>query len=226
MNRQALLRIWRDPVWSKIISVVLLGLITILYNLIISIFSKTNFKFEFYRFWTIKIELWLVAVIGLLTITSFWTISYSLKKRPYKYDSTTLELDRNLFNNIRNEVLPQDIILEVKQSSFAGNDFPGNLLFKVLEILSTEKRADFHFFNPVLDKSKTKLIEEVEKFEEITRQYIFGATGTTMLGIPKEWVHEQPERFKEAVSKIYDQEIILLNSYDKFIRLGRQILKV
>ena len=47
-----------------------------------------------------------------------------------------------------------------------------------------------------------------------------------MLGIPREWVHKQPERFKEATQKVYEQEKILVSIYDGFINQGRRVLKV
>jgi hypothetical protein len=219
-------RVWRDPVWSKVIAVGIIAVISFVYNLLASHFNSTNLRTEIIRFWTSRIYLWQAALLILAALSTSWLGSYLARKKAYKYDSETLELDRGLFLKIRNEILPQDLIFAVKQSSFAENDFPADLLFKVLNIIEEEKKSDFHFFHPALERMKEQLVLEVGEFGKVTGEYIFGAKGQKMLGIPREWVHDQPERFKEAVKKVYDQEIAMIQAYDQFIRFGRLILKV
>ncbi|NLR58850.1 hypothetical protein HGH93_12105 [Chitinophaga polysaccharea] len=225
--KQIVSKIWKDPVWSKVISVGILGLITLLYNYITSLFKGSDFKIEFIKFWTFNIELWEVALLLIFLFALYWFISVIRKSRPYKYDPETLELDRQLFQKIRTEILPQDTIHQVKQRGFADGDFPMDLLFKVFEILDEDKKADFHFFNPRLNEKKNKLLIEIQGLRSITQECIFGVRGQkNMLGIPREWVHEQPERFRQAVNDIAKHEKIMLEAYDSFIREGRQILKV
>lgn len=226
MSNNLFLKIWKDPVWSKVISVSIIALITLVYNLLASYLNKTDLTTQLIKFWTFKIYLWHVALFLLFVFSTSWTISYFKRKIHFKYEPETLELDRSLFNRIRNEVLPQDTIFEIKQSSFAEYDFSADLLFKVLDILQEEKKSDFHFLNPTLERMKSRLISEVQQFRDITSDYIFGAKGNKMLGIPREWIHDQPERFKEAVRKIYEQEISLITTYDQFIKSGRATLKI
>ncbi|RFS26225.1 hypothetical protein DVR12_00085 [Chitinophaga silvatica] len=225
--KQVVNKIWKDPVWSKVISVGILGLITLLYNYITSLFNGSDFKIEFIKFWTFKIELWKVALLFIFLFAIFWFVTVIKKLRSYKYDPEILELDRQLFQKIRTVILPQDTIYHVKQSGFADGDFPMNLLFKVFEILNEDKKADFHFFNPQLNKKKNELLVAIQELRSITQECIFGVRGQKgMLGIPREWVHEQPERYRQAVDDTAIQEEIMLEAYDNFIREGRLILKV
>ena len=56
-------QIWKDPVFSKVISIGIIGLITMIYNLVYSIIENTSFRNEFMKFWTLKIELWHFAIL-------------------------------------------------------------------------------------------------------------------------------------------------------------------
>ncbi|MDH7460364.1 hypothetical protein QEG73_03710 [Chitinophagaceae bacterium 26-R-25] len=225
MNKKRLINIWKDPVGSQVISVGIVGFLTLLYNLISSLISKNNFYTEFKLFWTLKFELWIYTIILLFLLIVIWIAKAAKKKKAYIYDAETLKLDKALFSKIRNEILPQDVIVLIKDLGFSGGSFHSDLLYKVLEISKEQKKSDFIFFNPALENSKNQLVQEVEKLHEITSQYIFGM-GENTLGVPREWIHEQPERFKEANENICEQESRLLQCYDNFIRLGKTTLKV
>ena len=46
------------------------------------------------------------------------------------------------------------------------------------------------------------------------------------MSVPQEWQIEQPDRFKTAVEGIQKRTQMLAEKYDKFIRQGREVLKV
>ena len=164
-------KIWKDPVFSAVIAALIIGVLSLSYSYTVSLVSKTDFESEFLIFWTSKIPLWTAVIGGLITLCIWWFFRSGYSS--FKYDAETLALDRALFNRIKDEVLPINVIFQIKQSSLAENDFHGNILFKVLEILTEQKKSDFNFFNPNLEKQKQQLIYEVNKFRDVTGEFFF-----------------------------------------------------
>jgi hypothetical protein len=223
--KDRLLKIWRDPVWSKVISVALIALGTLTYNWAVSKFEKTDFNSVFLQFWTQKISLWIIVffIAIVLLIYLLWSKWRDNKTINFKYDSETLELDRAFFNKIRNELLTQDMIIAPRSNAFSSHSFPDKSLYDILEILHESKKSDFEFINPQLDKLKSELINAIEQFNIISMEYIFGAGQSGWLGIPREW---DMDRFYKAANDISSHEKIICDRYDNLIREGRRLLKI
>ncbi|MFM9946517.1 MAG: hypothetical protein ACKV1O_01135 [Saprospiraceae bacterium] len=64
-------KIWIDPVWSKVISAIIILLGTIVYSLIKAHLFDENFLSSFIGFWTIKIDLWILGLVLFLGISFF-----------------------------------------------------------------------------------------------------------------------------------------------------------
>ncbi len=218
-------KLWKDPVWSQVISVLIIAILTLLYNYLSSLINKTNLKGEFLSFWLLKIPLWLIATFLLICFIVVRFILYFTRNRPFNYDSETLALDRATFEKIRTSILPQEYITYIKQVGFAQSSFHHDRLLNLYKILEEDQKADFHFLNPKLEYAKKNLVLEIESFHSITSRYIFGA-GDSRLSIPPEWTIEQPQRFKEAVSKISVQENVIAQKHDEFIKFCRATLKI
>lgn len=59
-------KIWNDPVWSKVISAVIIAIGTIVITTIFAKVNNTSFTEAWNRFWTFKIELWCLALVGII----------------------------------------------------------------------------------------------------------------------------------------------------------------
>lgn len=221
--RVKLKTIWKDPVFSTLIAVAILSTITFFFSLITSNIEKSTFKTEMLRFWTTKIELWQIAFVFL-----FVTITYSLirKQIGFKYDVDTGKLDKSLFARIREIYLTEDMMLSPKNNSYSSSPFLGDSLYRLFDILEESKKSEFEFLNPILEKKKLLLINEISNLEEITSKYIFGTRNLDWFSIPREWAHEQRDRFDEAHKVLKSQEDILTEKYDDFIKTGRRLLKI
>lgn len=220
MNFSLFQKIWKDSVWSKIISVIIIALITFTYNAIVA--KEKNFTIleSFFNFWNFKIELWVFILICSCIAAVFYLIN-----RSFRYDNETLEMDRKLFKQISNGEGVLELILEIKGRGFSNHPVRMERIETMIDLLEESKKPDFEFLNPKLDKLKFNVIEELKKLDEILSKYIFGANLDGWVSIPSEWEYEQRDRLEKAKSEISKQEDIFTNVYQKLITEGRKILK-
>lgn len=69
-------KIWSDPVWSKVISVGIVGLITLGYTKFLSVTEDVTFREAFNQILEIKIAL----VYVLLALVAYWILAYIFRK--------------------------------------------------------------------------------------------------------------------------------------------------
>jgi hypothetical protein len=218
---------WKDPVWSKVISAGIIGLVILIYNFIFSLITNTDFKTNITAFWNLKISLWVVAVIiiVLLTIFTLKKLFNRKRKNDFAYDEKTLELDIAFFNKVRNEMLTMQSIYWLRNNNFGGRSFQDDLLspFDMIEV--EMERPDYDFFNPKLETLLQELMEQIKDFNSFLLPNVF-SEGLHRLTVPPEWRHEQTERYDKAVDGIHRRAQKLALKYDEFVRKGRKILKV
>jgi hypothetical protein len=221
MNFSLLQKIWKDSVWSKIISVIIIALITFTYNVIVAKEKSFTILESFSNFFHFKIKLWILILIFFCIAVVFYVIN-----RGFRYDNETLELDRKLFKQISDGEGIIELILEIKGRGFSNHPVRMERIETMINLLEESKKPDFEFLNPKLDKLKFSVIEELKNLDEILSIYIFGANMNGWVSIPSEWEYEQRERLEKAKSEISRQEDIFTKVYQKFITEGRKILKV
>lgn len=220
-------QIWKDPVWSKVISAGIIGLVILIYNYIYSLVTNTDFKTNIKAFWNSKISLWVVAVLilVLLVIYTLRKLFNRKEKDDFAYDEKTLEIDIAFFNKVRNEMLTIQSIYWLRNNNFDGCSFQDGLLhpFDMIEI--EMDRPDYDFFNPKLEILLLELMEQIKDFNSFLLPNIF-SEGSNRLTVPKEWRHEQSERYDDAIEGIHRRAQKLALKYDEFISKGRKILKI
>jgi hypothetical protein len=210
-------KIWKDPVWSKVISTGIVGLIVFLASII-----SFKFKTSLIDFFSFKIELWVV----LLAIAIFLVVGSLLRSRPV-YDENRINVDRGLFNRITKDLEMNFLMAKVKAHNFSTAPVEVEHLTKLMRLLEESNRTDFRFINPKLNRLKNKLIKELEFFECNAGSYLFGTSGHAgKVAIPSEWEYEQPERMKEAFLMLQRNENRLAGAYHDFVSMGKAILRV
>jgi hypothetical protein len=221
MDKEKFFKIWKDPVWSKLIAGAFIAIITLICNYAIAKLNDVSFLISFEKFWTYKIELWVI----ILTLILFF-LAYNLLKEPFMYDERTLQLDRDLFNQMRQNHSIVDFILEAKSNAFSSRPVKSERITTIFNVIEDSRKPDFHFFNPRLEKLKNKVIEEFGNLDLIMMDNIYGTGNSEFFSIPSEWEFEQPDRMSKAIADIQRQENILATTYEDFITTGRRILKV
>lgn len=221
MNKEKFLKIWKDPVWSKVIAGTIIAIFTLTYNYFSAKYNDISFLTSFKNFWTYKVDLWII----ILSLTIFFLVYNSLT-RQFKYDEQTLQLDRDLFNQIRQNHSITDFILEVKSNGFSSRPVKSDRITTIFNVTDDNKKPDFQFLNHRLEKLKNKFIKELDKLDTVLSGNIYGTGNSEWLSIPSEWELEQPDRMRKAIADIQQQENILTATYQDFITTGRKILKV
>jgi hypothetical protein len=69
-------KIWTDPVWSKVISVGIIGLLTLGYTKFLSVTEKVTFKEAFNKILEIKIEV----IYVFLALVAYWLLKFAYRK--------------------------------------------------------------------------------------------------------------------------------------------------
>lgn len=219
--------IWKDPVWSKVISAGIISLLILIYNAIDVLATGKDFKTSVITFWNFKVSLWIIA-IAIIILGIIFTIVKKIKKVKkveFIYDEKTLELDTALFNKIRNNMLTIQNIYWLRTNNFAGYSFRDELL-RPFDLIEVEmERPDLDFFYPKLESLKEELLNYIRDFNSFLLPNVF-SEGDQRLSVPSEWEMEQPERFNIAVEGIHKRAQSIAAKYDEFIKKGRQILKV
>lgn len=227
MTKHSFKDFWKDSVWSKVISAIIIAFGTVVYNLVISKTEKIDFKTAFINFWTSSVQLWVVVLLFIAYLIATLLIKNFKNKKvvKYEYNDNTLKLDLELFNKIKNDLLPQDgAIYWLRHNNFAGFSFNVEKLDQLDYIEHEAKKSDFEFLNPELEKLKTELLKEIEAFTTLMATNTF-PTKNGLQSIPSEWEREQPDRFRKVVNEVHENKHRLCEKYDELIRNGRRILK-
>jgi hypothetical protein len=69
-------KIWTDPVWSKVISVGIIGLLTLGYTKFVSVTEKVTYREAFNKILEIKIEV----IYVVLALVAYWVLKFAYRK--------------------------------------------------------------------------------------------------------------------------------------------------
>jgi uncharacterized protein with PQ loop repeat len=226
MKSEKFSRIWKDPVWSKVIAAFLLAVFTLLYNLAKSYYDNTDFVTEFHQLWQTKISLWIFVLFSILIYITSYNVYRAKPKPKFVYDSETIELDRKLFNKIRTELITRETLDDLFNHTFSNHSFERAKFDFIHHTITASENPEFEFLNPELEDAKNKLIDAIKKLQVASFGTIYSAPTHNeigYLGIPREW---DQKRFYEAVDKIDPEETNVFQRAESLIKLGRRILKI
>jgi hypothetical protein len=219
-NIMNLKKIWNDPVWSKVISQGIIWLIIVIVPIIWSIIKvnrdEIDFKTAFVSILTFKIDLWIILLVTLILVLVYFGLTY-FKQNHFSYDEDTIKLDRELFRKIRYELLPQDgSISFLRHNNFAGFSFNLDSIKDIENIEYENRKSDFEFLNPTLEKIKKELLEHISRFSNQINVNTF-PTHNGFQTVPPEWEVAQPERFWKVVNDIHTETSFICDKYDEFV---------
>lgn len=69
-------KIWSDPVWSKVISIGIIGLLTLVYTKFLSVTEKVTFNEAVNKILEIKIEV----IYVFLALVTYWVLKFAYRK--------------------------------------------------------------------------------------------------------------------------------------------------
>lgn len=218
-------KIWADPVWSKVISAIIIAIGAVIWTLISAKINDIDFQTAWINFWTFNIQLWWLTIGIIILLLLLW-LRQIFKKSSFQYDDETIKLDRQIFEKIRTELLPQTgAISFLRHNNFAGFSFNTNSIEDLDNFEYECKKSDFEFINPDLEKIKIELLNSVDHFTGKIAIQTF-PTNNGRQTVPPEWELEQPERFWEVVNDLHKTKFQICDKYDELIKLGRRVLKI
>lgn len=216
-------KIWKDPVWSKVIATTIISLVAVIYSYILSKIKNESFESSLIALLTYKIQLWFILFIAIIGLSVNLILKKSKKK--FVYDDETLKIDREIFERIRIKLLPQEgSISFLRYHSFSGS-FKNSSLENLDKFEYESKKSDFEFLNPELESLKKSLNTKIANLT-LTIGFETWSLPNDRQSIPKEWQHEQPERFRMVVNELNTTAREICSVYDELIKNGRRILKV
>lgn len=218
-------KIWADPVWSKVISAIIIAIGAVIWTFISAKVNDIDIQTAWTNFWTFNIKLWWLTIGSVVLLILFW-IRQSFKKSSFQYDDETIKLDRQLFEKIRTELLPQTgAIYFLRHNNFAGFSFDTDSIEDLYNFEHECKKSDFEFLNPDLEKIKIELLKAVDHFTGQIAVQTF-STNNGRQTVPPEWELEQSERFWEVVNDLHKTKFQICDRYDELIKFGRRVLKI
>lgn len=213
--------IWKDPVWSKVISAGIIALLTLLYY---SFLRGTEFEQALVKILNGDIKIWHI-IIAVILISIFIYVFFRYLKDMLFYNDEHKKLDRDFFLKIKNELLPVNGPIDfIRTNNFAGYGFRNEYVEPIYRIAYYFDDPEFEFIDSKLNKLFTKLKVAINKFNGLISLNTWHIDNPNLDAnwVPPEWEEEQPERFRRVVSDIHNvtKEICIL--YDELIKMGRR----
>jgi hypothetical protein len=205
-----LIKIWKDPVWSKVIATLIIGAIGAAIGIL--------------KFLNLSKEWFVIALIGLIIILFLAFICF---KCFFYYDESMLEADRKLFLKIKDELLPMSDMGFLKKHNFREL-FTLKDLEKIYEFEHFKDDPNFEFFNPKLEQLKKNLINDIGHFKEVLMTYSVSTDShiDDCLQVPLDWLETDPDEYNSVIREINQTADKICKNYDDIVKTGRKELKI
>ena len=141
--------IWKDPVWSKVISYGIIGIL-----------SKQIFQ----EFLNIEISLKYILLIVILAVISKVLFNKFQKNKTITYNEDNKNLDKTLFLKIRNEIISKDNIDFIREFNFSGNAFMKDSINSFLRYEYYCNDPEFEFIDSELNLILLELTHQIKRF--------------------------------------------------------------
>ena len=98
----------------------------------------------------------------------------------------------------------------------------------LMRFVNTEFRDHkLKFFNKKLEKVRVHLFQSVtDIINHLSMETFTLTTNIEYQAVPKEWMVDYPERYKEITSILENKASLAWESYEEFLELGRKQLKI
>jgi len=228
MIKKHLNTIWKDPVWSKVISVGIVGLISFAYIKVESIRANKPIKEIFEELLKKELPLKYILIIALIGLVAYFLFSKFNKKEKIKYNEEHKALDKALMQKIRNEILLTNNINFVREYNFRGNAFRHESLDAFFKYEHYCDNPDFEFIDVELNKILSNLTIQVKRFMTVitTNTWRVDNPNIDAYTVPPEWEDEQPERFNQVVREIHESASGIWKNYNSLVKLAKRKLGI
>lgn len=139
---------------------------------------------------------------------------------------TVVATDKNVYE-VLVSVLPWDGSMSfVRHNNFAGFSFELARLNNLYEFEHRCEDPAFEFIDPDLEALRAKLSESIDEFTLIIGIETFPTHQLGWNSVPEGWEVEQPERFRDVVSKLHGTAERVVDTYDTLVRTATRKLGI
>lgn len=199
--KELFLKVWKDPVWSKVISVGIVALISLAFD------STRNFLWYY----------WHYPVIILLLCIIFLQRHFTTKMPSHLF-----EADKRTYERIQHLLCDSGLMERIRTDNFSSafrND-----IFELFDALSYEVNRNpiqYEFIDGCLNKQLQELFLLINEFGDYLSTNTWTTRNTEFSQIPPEWPEKSPNRFIETTQSISQLRRDVCKAYDEFTRQGR-----
>lgn len=221
MKTSRIQKFWADPVWSKVISTIIIAVGTMIFISIKSYYQNKSFNEVLNEILDLKLDLKTILIIFILIVITYLIFTAFR----FSYSESTKKSDIDLFNIIRNKYLDQDNTIRfLRNFNFRGS-FKPERLNGVDDFIDKCQNSDFKFINPRIESLKVQIQKEGEILQEIVALKTF-PENSGFIRVPREWEQNNKEEFNKAINGMNNSANRIVGIYDKFILLGRKELEI
>jgi len=213
MNFSFYEKIWKDPVWSKVIAA---GIIFIC-SAVIALIKENDFL-------NFPIKLKYVLLLFL-----FFLLIYIIKPFVYKskstYTDSSKEFDKSLLIKLKSEfLLDNGLISFLKEFDFQ-DIIDSDSIKKISKFRLLNENVDFEFIDTDLNQILLKL---KEKFTLLSNSLSlnFFPIDIDSYRIPKQWRSDNTEKYKSIIIELTQLADEICDLNDKLIKCGKHKLAV
>lgn len=206
-------KIWKDPVWSKVISAGILFLCSVAYSWFKTFVNDESFMVNWVE--VLNTPFTWVIICGFILI-----MIYQLcRRKKFKYDEISFNQDETLFNQITTKDLPAVFFDDYFRNYDFGASFLRDKLIPLTNFESIRQNPKYEFNNPELENIKKELLSNISSFKDYLFRYTIANENGILLVLDA--IKEDDKRFiiyKTTVHKLADN---ICETYDNLIRTMR-----
>ncbi len=217
-------KITRHPIYSGITANIIFVLLQTVFTILLATCLNPRFLKTLTSFWTLKVDLWIVISISFLVTLFYRFFLAKFRFRIFPYNRKEIEVDKEMYKKLRNELLPEQSVLWLKDCDFRRSFNPSHL--DVFDMVGYwHDNPDYEFFIPEIEILKKGITSDIVLFSNLVALNTI-PDGVDRQNIPINWQRNNPEKTNEIIQNIHQKRDSICENYDKLIRKSRKILKV
>lgn len=214
-------RVWKDPVWSKVISSLIFAILASGYAISKAYITNTGFCETVKAVFESHVLLWCIVLSVLVIFIVYGAFVKYRKPKTFKYDNHSYENDKRLYDMVMKDLTPHGSIRFLRTNNFAGFSFHISSI-KELETFFYKYSDDPHaeFLNPKIENEFKTLLVDISHFQDLICVNTFAVGTDDLQTVPSEWEEEKPKQFWTVVNDIHNAAQKVCDDYDRFVKLG------
>ena len=220
-------RVWNDPVWSKVISSIIILILTSVCAIVKSYVDNTGIIDVVLSVGWKQIKLWHIVLVVVICLIGYGLYSKHKLSKQFRYDQHSYNSDKELYDSILKDLTPNGSIYFLRTNNFAGFSFHLSSLDELEDFYhkySSDPR--FEFFHPDIEKKLRTLLSDIDHFEDVICVNTFPGNRDDLQFVPPEWEEKDPKHFWKVVNSIHAAAQQVCIDYDDFVKFGKREIKI